>query len=173
MAGFFESFRKPKPHTVTDDTPQNLPFAEFIGSPTTGSAPLTVQFTDQSTHNPTSWDWDYRIKGGSWFNISHDQNPTYAFPPGTYDVRLTVTNSDGADATIKTAYVTVSESVRITAEPGSDQPVLPWIVADTRDYPIIFIKCPRCGKVFEINEVYTKSVMCCDGCGFRGEVKLW
>ncbi|MBN2379835.1 C10 family peptidase, partial [candidate division WOR-3 bacterium] len=35
------------------------PEAEFTGDPTSGNAPLTVSFTDQSTNNPTSWAWDF------------------------------------------------------------------------------------------------------------------
>jgi hypothetical protein len=40
---------------VTSTAP---PVADFIGTPTTGVAPLTVQFTDQST-NATSWSWGF------------------------------------------------------------------------------------------------------------------
>ncbi|MCK9580166.1 MAG: PKD domain-containing protein [Methanoregula sp.] len=31
------------------------PIADFSGSPTSGNAPLSVQFTDLSTEGPTSW----------------------------------------------------------------------------------------------------------------------
>src|SRR5665647_827275 len=33
------------------------PTAEFDGTPISGTAPLTVTFTDQSTGNPTGWAW--------------------------------------------------------------------------------------------------------------------
>ncbi|RPI38867.1 MAG: hypothetical protein EHM53_07710, partial [Methanoregulaceae archaeon] len=33
------------------------PSADFIGGPTHGTPPLTVQFTDQSTGSPTGWAW--------------------------------------------------------------------------------------------------------------------
>ncbi|MBD3178690.1 MAG: S8 family serine peptidase, partial [Candidatus Latescibacteria bacterium] len=37
----------------------NPPVAAFSGSPTSGDAPLTVNFTDQSSNSPTSWSWDF------------------------------------------------------------------------------------------------------------------
>ena len=39
---------------VGDVQPQP-PVANFVGSPTSGTAPLTVDFADQSTGDPTSW----------------------------------------------------------------------------------------------------------------------
>ncbi|MBN1167590.1 MAG: PKD domain-containing protein, partial [Methanospirillaceae archaeon] len=33
--------------------------ADFSGTPTSGTAPLTVQFTDLSTGGPTMWAWDF------------------------------------------------------------------------------------------------------------------
>ena len=34
------------------------PVVNFTATPLTGCAPLVVNFTDQSTGNPTNWDWD-------------------------------------------------------------------------------------------------------------------
>jgi hypothetical protein len=39
------------------------PTASFSASPTSGTAPLTVQFTDTSTGGPTSWEWDFQNDG--------------------------------------------------------------------------------------------------------------
>ena len=33
--------------------------ADFVAAPTSGNAPLKVQFTDTSTGNPTMWRWDF------------------------------------------------------------------------------------------------------------------
>ena len=40
------------------------PVAAFISDVQSGTAPLLVHFTDQSTNTPTSWKWEYRINGG-------------------------------------------------------------------------------------------------------------
>jgi PKD repeat protein len=82
-----------------------LPVADFSADPTSGVAPLTVQFTDLSTGNPTSWDWDFGDGTGS----SMEQNPTYEYTnPGEYTVSLTVSNDQGSDTEIKGAYITVN-----------------------------------------------------------------
>ena len=83
----------------------DTPVADFVGSPTSGDAPLTVDFTDQSTGNPTSWNWDF---GDG--NTSTAQNPTHTYNnPGTYTVTLTVSNDCGSDQVTKVDYITVTE----------------------------------------------------------------
>jgi hypothetical protein len=37
--------------------------ANFLASPLSGKAPLTVQFTDTSSGDPTSWQWDFNSDG--------------------------------------------------------------------------------------------------------------
>jgi len=82
----------------------SAPVADFVGDPTSGTAPLTVQFTDQSSGNPTSWSWDFGDGG-----TSTEQNPSHTYnDPGTYTVSLTVTNAYGSDTETKTDYITVS-----------------------------------------------------------------
>ena len=39
----------------------NAPVANFSGTPTSGTAPLAVTFTDSSTNSPTSWSWSFGI----------------------------------------------------------------------------------------------------------------
>lgn len=89
--------------------------ADFIADPTTGSAPLKVQFTDTSTGNPTMWKWDFgdgampmdvACSGGGCDNIA---NPYHTYlDPGTYTVTLTASNQDGcSDTETKKNYITV------------------------------------------------------------------
>jgi len=81
------------------------PVADFSGTPTTGDAPLEVNFLDLSTGNVTSWAWDFG-DGGS----STAENPVYTYAtPGTYTVSLTATSSGGSDTRTKVDYVTVDE----------------------------------------------------------------
>jgi len=87
--------------TVTGQTP---PTADFSASPTSGTAPLTVSFTDEST-GATAWSWEF---GDGWGSSA--QNPTHTYvAPGTYTVTLTAHNSVGSDVETKTAYITVTE----------------------------------------------------------------
>jgi PKD repeat protein len=78
--------------------------ADFSGTPVSGSAPLTVQFTDISTGTPSSWLWFFG--DGS---TSTDQNPSHIYlEAGTYAVTLQVSNSGGSSATTKANYIAVS-----------------------------------------------------------------
>jgi uncharacterized protein (TIGR02145 family) len=83
------------------------PEADFFAEPTSGNAPLEVNFTDQSTNNPNSWNWSF--PGGSP-STSTNQNPTVTYnSAGVYDVTLTVENDFGSDTEVKNNYITVSE----------------------------------------------------------------
>jgi gliding motility-associated-like protein len=85
--------------TVTKAQPR----AAFSADTTKGCEPLVVFFTDRSTGNPTSWQWD--LGNG---NTSSQQNPATTYlTPGTYTVRLLVSNGAGSNAITKTGYITV------------------------------------------------------------------
>ncbi|MDD5095307.1 MAG: PKD domain-containing protein [Dehalococcoidia bacterium] len=80
--------------------------AAFTADVTSGTAPLTVHFTDQSTGSPTSWAWDFD-NNGTVDSIA--QNPSYVYASaGTYTVKLTATNAGGSDEETKTNYITVT-----------------------------------------------------------------
>ena len=82
----------------------NAPVAAFSASPTSGSAPLTVSFTDQSTGSPTSWKWTF---GDG--NTSTEKNPVHTYnKTGLYSVTLTASNANGSNALTKTSYIAVS-----------------------------------------------------------------
>lgn len=81
------------------------PVANFTGSPLTGCSPIVVVFQDQSTGNPTRWDWDF---GNG--NTSTLKNPTATyFTPGNYTVSLTVTNASGNNTLTRSQLITVYE----------------------------------------------------------------
>jgi len=89
---------------VTAEQPTPPPVAAFSGSPTSGCAPLTVNFTDESTGEITSWDWDF----GDGSAHSSAQNPAHQYTaPGNYTVSLTVTGPGGSDTDTKTDYISV------------------------------------------------------------------
>ncbi|MFZ5568882.1 MAG: PKD domain-containing protein [Thermodesulfobacteriota bacterium] len=87
------------------------PAADFSADRTTGVAPATIQFTDQSEGGiPTEWLWDF---GDG--QTSTEQNPAHVYEQeGVYTVSLTATNGFGNDTAVKTAYIT------ITAGTGGD-----------------------------------------------------
>lgn len=87
------------------------PVSGYSGTPTSGSQPLSVTFTDSSTNIPTSWKWTYKNATQDWTQFSTSQNPTYSFPAGTYDINLTATNGGGSDDEIKVGYIDVSTAV--------------------------------------------------------------
>jgi hypothetical protein len=72
---------------ITVSTPSSAPVANFTANPVSGTVPLTVQFTDQSTGTISSWDWNF----GNGFS-STLQNPEYTYnTAGLYTVSLNVT----------------------------------------------------------------------------------
>jgi PKD repeat protein len=97
------------------------PVANFSGTPTSGLAPLTVSFTDQSSGGPTGWAWDFDNNGTV---DSTAQNPSFTYnTAGTYTVKLTATNGDGSDDEIKTNYISVSTgggTATVTLLPNGD-----------------------------------------------------
>jgi hypothetical protein len=104
----------------------NAPVASFTASATSGTAPLTVQFTDTSTQSPTSWQWDFG--NGS---TSTQQNPSVTYATeGTYTVTMRASNAAGTSAPVTTTITvapapvsgivraSTSTSVATTADAG-------------------------------------------------------
>ena len=81
------------------------PTASFTGSPTIGTPPLTVNFTNSTTgyDQPLSYEWDFD-NDGNFTSIL--LNPSYDYPVGLYSVKLKVTDSDGSTNTLlRTDYI--------------------------------------------------------------------
>jgi len=76
------------------------PVAKFKWAQSSGTE--TVVFTDTSTNSPTAWRWTF---GDG--TTSTDQNPTHTYAnAGSYNVKLTTSNSAGKTAKTKTITVT-------------------------------------------------------------------
>lgn len=88
---------------------EDLPLtAGFTADQTQVQVGGTVQFSDNSTGNPISWEWVFE---GGLPESSTDQNPVIAYNQiGSFDVSLTV--SDGQETHTKTieSFITVAES---------------------------------------------------------------
>ena len=80
--------------------------ADFSANVTSGDAPLTVAFTDNSTSHDNITGWSWAFGDG---NVSSLQNPVHTYAsPGTYTVSLTASNSCGSNHTIiRQNYITV------------------------------------------------------------------
>ena len=104
--------------TVTEGT-SVIPVASFTESDTTGTAPLTVQFTDDSENSPTAWNW-YFGDGGT----STDENPSHTYTnPGIFVVTLTATNAAGSNQSIQ------QDSIRVSAAPVAEATFAPVATA--------------------------------------------
>lgn len=79
--------------------------AGFTAGPTTGPAPLLVQFTDQSSGDISSWLWNFGDGLASTL-----RNPSHTYQsPGSYTVTLTVNGPGGTDSETKADCIHVTE----------------------------------------------------------------
>lgn len=79
-----------------------VPVAAYSSSTSAG----TVNFTDMTTNNPTSWSWDF---GDS--NTSTQQNPSHTYTAdGTYTVCLIANTGCGADTVCQSVTVCIPPS---------------------------------------------------------------
>lgn len=103
---------KKSPNACTIQTPSLS--ALFTTDKTRGCAPLTVNFTDQSTGNPTQWKWDISNNGTVDYTT---QNPSHTFTTsGTYTVKLIAINASTQDSVIKVATITVAPQLTLNID---------------------------------------------------------
>ena len=112
--------------TVSDGTDENTMTAEdyivvkdviagFSAEPTTVVLGNSVIFTDESDCDPISWDWVF--DGGTPASFSGQTPPPVVYEElGTYDVTLTVTNTDGTDVITKSGLIEVTECSHCLSE---------------------------------------------------------
>ena len=79
------------------------PVASFTATPTSGTLPLVVQFTDTSTNAPTSWQWDFDNDGTV---DSTQQNPSFTYTTaGLFSVRLVAANLGGTSTSLRSNLI--------------------------------------------------------------------
>jgi PKD repeat protein len=105
----YDSNRKESAYSneATVSVPYTTPAASFSASPTSGTAPLNVQFTDTSTGQITAWAWSF---GDG--TTSTAQNPSHSYAAaGSYSVTLTATASNGTKVSAtRSSYIAVSST---------------------------------------------------------------
>jgi YD repeat-containing protein len=102
------AFRKQGPDTVTKTnyiTVYAPPVAGFTGTPLTGTAPLTVTFTNTTTGQVTGYEWMYGDGITSTESAVTHTHPYTA--SGVYTVSLAATGPGGSDTLTRTNYITV------------------------------------------------------------------
>jgi PKD repeat protein len=92
------------------------PTADFTATPVSGSAPLSVQFTDASQGGATSWSWNFG--DGATSTLA---SPAHVYSaPGTYSVSLTVSNSAGTDTKTRSDLVSVTDQAPLAGFTASN-----------------------------------------------------
>ncbi|MFC1999497.1 ABC transporter substrate-binding protein [Chloroflexota bacterium] len=97
--------------------------AGFGATPTSGGAPLKVQFIDESTGTITERQWDFN---GDGTVDSTQRNPSHTYDTvGTYTVSLTVTGAGSSDTETKADFIQVKAvNADFSAQPVSGRPPL-------------------------------------------------
>ncbi len=84
----------------------------FTALPSSGNAPLLVNFSDQTPWSPNVWTWDF---GDA--QTSTVQNPTHMFEqPGTYIVSLAAANDLGSDFFTQSLTVSSCPNLPVTID---------------------------------------------------------
>jgi PKD repeat protein len=104
--------------------------ARFEADTVNGEAPFTATFTDQSTGNPTAWEWDFNADG---VVDSTDQNPSWTYTErGSNTVICKVVAGDKSDTTIRTGYINVTADILADGVDFSDLAYMAevWLTSD-------------------------------------------
>ena len=145
------------------------PVADFNFAPGPGPSTLAVQFTDMSTNQPTSWQWDFDNDGTV---DSSQQNPTHTYAaPGIYSVRLIAANVTGSSTVTKTNAVFVGPQASMNMVP-----IIPGTFAmgssngQPGEQPVhqVTISRPFWMGKFEVTQAEYQALVGSDPSSFRG-----
>ena len=94
--------------------PVSSPIVDFTSDVRSGTPTFSVTFSDLTTGSPTSWLWNFGDGG-----TSTARNPVHQYTTaGAYDVKLTATNSSGANSMIKSSWVSSTSVPVAYSYPG-------------------------------------------------------
>ncbi len=130
------------------------PVADFSVSATRIMSGQGVHFTDQSSYQPTGWQWTFPGATVSGSNLQNPANITYA-NPGVYDVTLHASNAQGADSVTKHCLIEVvqataipegrvSDDISVIPNPATDEI---RIVHNKREDPLAYRVYDLTGKL--------------------------
>jgi PKD repeat protein len=95
---------------ITVTNPVVAPVANFTASSVNITSGQSVNFTDLSSNNPTSWSWVFTGAAPATSTSQNPANITYN-TAGCYQVSLTATNSAGSNTSTQTCYINVTNPV--------------------------------------------------------------
>jgi len=165
---------------VTVD-PCIFPVAEFSISDSVICIGECVNLIDESTGDPTSWDWDFG--GAATPNTSTDNNPSICpTTVGTFTISLTVTNSNGTSTTTHDLMVNAIPTVDAGLDTTVDMNTEALLTGEftppggttswTGDGDIF---CPSCGATYVtpiVTTYYTFSYTTIEGCSASDSVRV-
>lgn len=151
---------------------QAPPIAAFSTESTVICAGTCIDFTDESTGNPTSWNWDF--DGGNPL-VSTAINPKNVCfdTPGTYAVTLTVSNNAGSDQIITPITVLDLPTIEAFSDTiidlggAAELFAIPAVGGDVLWVPSNTIDCPTCMDVIatpSITTTYYPTITDVNGC---------
>ena len=80
-----------------------MPMTNFFSDIEEDCVPFVVQFTDNSSNEPTSWNWTFE---GGTPATSTEQNPVVTYNnPGEYDITLAAANEIGSNNLLRSEYI--------------------------------------------------------------------
>ncbi len=147
----------------------NPPVAACVANPTTTCTGMTIQLTDQSTFNPTSWSWS--MPGGTPAS-STQQNPTVTYASGgTFTVTLTATNANGSSSSTTTVIVSNTGQALPFAEGFQNTTFLPtgWTPLDIGNNGIFWARTTTAGQASTASALFDNYNL--DALGQRDEMR--
>ncbi|MBP7496775.1 MAG: S8 family serine peptidase [Bacteroidales bacterium] len=112
---------------VCQDTKPKAPVAAFSSDKTIINEGEMINFFDNSTGSPESWQWTFDGGNPSSSTLQNPKNIIYS-KAGKYNVSLTSTNKQGSDTKSVTAYITVNVNMGVCDTLGfnlSGNPIIP------------------------------------------------
>jgi len=138
--------------------------ANFTSNTTEGNVPLEIYFTDISTGDPLSWEWDFDSDGTI---ESFDRDPLWVFNNGgSYSVTLTVYFQGGSDSITKQNYINVGQFMELDLSYHQDWNMIGVpLDVDESSYQILFPESVV-GTLFQFGQGYESVDNFSQGAGY-------
>ncbi|MEZ5042855.1 MAG: PKD domain-containing protein [Saprospiraceae bacterium] len=93
----------------------NAPVASFAVDKSGTCAGESIHFSDQSSNNPTAWEWNFYDEAGTLLGTFNNSTLDITFnTPGLYSVELKTSNGSGQDSYYEENFITILSDQRYT-----------------------------------------------------------